>query len=109
MATFFKNHVETEIGTSEVVLYEAASNVRTTVIGLSLTNLTQDFVYVDVQVTDDQSRKGFYVKQALIAANTSLRLVTDGEKLILAPDNKISVTASSPDSIDVILSYVEVV
>ncbi len=109
MATFFKNHVETEIGTSEVVLYEAASNVRTTVIGLSLTNLTQDFVYVDVQVTDDQSRKGFYVKQALIAANTSLRLVTDGEKLILAPENKISVTASSPDSIDAILSYVEVV
>lgn len=109
MATFFRNHVETEIGTDEVVLYETASNVRTTVIGLSLTNLTQDFVYVDVQVTDDENIKGFYVKQALIAANTSLRLVTDGEKLILAPENKISVTASSPDSIDAILSYVEVV
>lgn len=109
MATFFRNHVETEIGTDEVVLHETASNERSTIIGLSLTNLTQDFVYVDVQVTDDENIKGFYVKQALIAANTSLRLVTDGEKLILAPDNKISVTASSPASIDAILSYVEVV
>ena len=109
MATFFRNHVETEIGTNEVVLYETAPNERSTIIGLSLTNLTQDFVYVDVQVTDDENIKGFYVKQALIAANTSLRLVTDGEKLILAPDNKISVTASSPASIDAILSYVEVV
>ena len=109
MATFFRNHVETEIGTDEVVLYETAPNERSTIIGLSLTNLTQDFVYVDVQVTDDENIKGFYVKQALIAANTSLRLVTDGEKLILAPDNKISVTASSPASIDAILSYVEVV
>ena len=109
MATFFRNHVETEIGTNEVVLYETAPNERSTIIGLSLTNLTQDFVYVDVQVTDDENIKGFYVKQALIAANTSLRLVTDGEKLILAPENKISVTASSPASIDAILSYVEVV
>ena len=109
MATFFRNHVETEIGTDEVVLYETGSNERSTIIGLSLTNLTQDFVYVDVQVTDDENIKGFYVKQALIAANTSLRLVTDGEKLILSPDNKISVTASSPASIDAILSYVEVV
>ena len=109
MATFFRNHVETEIGTNEVVLYETAPNERSTIIGLSLTNLTQDFVYVDVQVTDDENIKGFYVKQALIAVNTSLRLVTDGEKLILAPNNKISVTASSPASIDAILSYVEVV
>jgi hypothetical protein len=109
MATFFRNHVETEIGTDEVVIYETASNERSTIIGLSLTNLTQDFVYVDVQVTDDQENKGFYIKQALIAANTSLRVVTDGEKLILAPDNKISVTSSSPASVDAILSYVEVV
>lgn len=109
MATFFRNHIEKEIGTDEVVIYETASNERSTVIGLSVTNITQDIVFVDVIVTDDQGTAGFFVKHAAIAENTSLRLVTDGEKLILSPDNKLSVQSSEPNSIDVILSYVEVV
>lgn len=109
MATFFRNTVLKEVGTAEVVLYESGINERSTVIGLSLTNLTNDFVYVDVTLTDDQNVTAFYVKQALVAANTSLRLVTEGEKLIVAPSNKLSLTASVPASIDAILSYVEVI
>jgi len=109
MATFFKNAVVKDIGTEPVEIYATDVNTRATVIGLSLTNLTQNFVYVDVLLRDDTSVTGFYVKQALVSANTSLRLVNQGEKLILAPSNSLLVQSSATDSIDVILSYVEVV
>jgi hypothetical protein len=109
MATFFKNSIINNIGLEPVTIYETGPADRATVIGLSLTNLTQNFVYVDVMLKDDSSIVGFYSKQTLVGANTSLRLVNQGEKLILAPSNVLMVRSSANDSIDSILSYVEVV
>jgi len=109
MATFFKNAVQKNIGTEVVEIYSTNASTRATVIGLSLTNLTQNFVYVDVLLQDDTSVAGYYVKEALVSANTSLRLVNQGEKLIIAPSNTLLVKSSATDSIDAILSYVEVV
>lgn len=109
MANNFKNKVINNVGTTVQEVLSVPSNARTTVIGLSLTNLVTSFVYVDVIVKDDTNTEGYYVKQTLLPANMSLRLVTNGEKLILAPDNVLSVKSSDADSIDVILSYVETV
>ena len=75
---------------------------------MSLTNLTDSFVYVSVLIDDDTSVQGHYMKDVLLPANTSLRAVNGGEKLILAPSNKLSVKASITDSVDVLLSYVEI-
>ena len=80
---------------------------RATIVGLSLTNLTDSFVYVTVLVDDDTSVQGHYMKDVLVPANTSLRAVNGGEKLIQHP-NKLSVKASVSDSVDVLLSYVEI-
>ena len=85
------------------------ASTRATVIGMSLTNLTQSFVYVDVLMQDDTSVTGYYLKQALLPANTSLRVVATGEKLIIAPSNKLQVKSSIDDSVDVVLSFVEIV
>lgn len=109
MATLFKNKVVNNVGTVPVDVYETNASTRATVIGLSLTNLTPSFVYVDVLIQDDTSVIGYYLKQTLLPANTSLRAVSAGEKLIIAPSNKIQVRSSLDDSVDVILSYVEIV
>lgn len=109
MATLFKNKVVNNIGVVPVDVYETDASTRATVIGLSLTNLTQSFVYVDVLLQDDTSVTGFYLKQALLPANTSLRVVATGEKLIIAPSNKLQVRSSIDDSIDVVMSFVEIV
>ena len=66
-------------------------------------------MYVDVLMQDDTSITGYYLKQALLPANTSLRVVATGEKLIVAPSNKIQVRSSINDSVDVIVSFVEIV
>lgn len=108
MATTFKNKNVVQVGTVPVEILETTAAQRATIVGLSLTNLTESFVYVTVLIDDDTSVQGHYLKDVLIPANTSLRAVNGGEKLILAPDNKLSVQASVSDSVDVLLSYVEI-
>ena len=108
MATTFKNKNVVQVGTLPVEILSTTAAQRATIVGLSLTNLTESFVYVTVLIDDDTSVQGHYLKDVLIPANTSLRAVNGGEKLILAPENKLSVQASVSDSVDVLLSYVEI-
>ena len=52
MATTFKNALSPAIGTTNTIVYTAASNVKVTVIGISLTNITDTFVTASISVTD---------------------------------------------------------
>lgn len=108
MATLFKNVVVKNVGSQPVKILETDASTRTTVIGLSLTNLTSEFLYCSVLLQDDTSVTGYYLKDTVVPANTSLRAVSTGEKFIVAPNNILYVQSSIDDSIDVILSYVEV-
>jgi len=108
MATLFKNVVVKNVGSQPVKILETDASTRTTVIGLSLTNLTSEFLYCSVLLQDDTSVTGFYLKDTVVPANTSLRAVSTGEKFIVAPSNILYVQSSIDDSVDVILSYVEV-
>ena len=108
MATFFKNSIRKNVGTVPVEVLTTTPTTRATVIGLSLTNLTRDFCYVSVMIEDDTSVSGYYIKEAVLPGNTSLRVVNQGEKLIIAPENRILVSSNVDDSVDVIMSYVEI-
>ena len=108
MATLLKNTVIKNCGVVPVLIYETLPTTRVTVLGLSFTNLTDKFVYVDVLVEDDTSVSGYYLKNSILAAGTSLRAVSTGEKLVLAPSNRLLVRSSLDDSVDVIVSYVEI-
>lgn len=109
MATLFKNAVIKNVGTEPIQMYEVGASGRTTVIGLSLTNLTESVVYVDVLVKDDTSVEAFYLKHTAVPPDSSLRAVQQGEKLILDSNNAISVKADIDDALDAVLSYVEVI
>jgi hypothetical protein len=52
MATTFKNALSPAIGTTSTIVYTASSNVRTTVLGISLANLTSGFITASVIITD---------------------------------------------------------
>lgn len=109
MATFFKNSVVKDIGTTLVKVVETQTNSRATVIGLSLTNLTLGAILVSVQVKDDTGTFGYYCKDVLVPANTSLRLVNGGEKLILGNSNELHVSCNTELGVDALVSYVEIV
>lgn len=108
MATTFKNIVVNNIGQTETPLLTAASNAKLTVIGLSLANLTDGVITANIKVNDGVNA-GFYVKNLIIPPNSSARVVNGGEKLILAGSNILTVQANTIDSIDAIVSYVEII
>lgn len=109
MASFFRNKVIKEIGTSPVTALETAPNSRFTVIGLSLANLTEGIVLVDVELEDNLGTTGYYARQILIPPNSSLRLINGGEKLILAESNLLYITCNVNDGVDAVISYVELI
>lgn len=108
MATILKNTVIKNVGIIPVLIYETLPTTRVTVLGLSFTNLTETFVYVNVLVEDDTSVSGYYLKDSILPAGSSLRAVSTGEKLVLAPNNRLLVSSNLDDSVDVIVSYVEI-
>lgn len=109
MATIFKNKVVKDIGTVPILAIETDANTRSTIIGMSLANLTPDTIYVSVLVGDDASSEGYVLKDVMIPPNSSLRPISAGEKIILAPLNTFYVVADTDDSIDAVISYVDIV
>ena len=110
MATFFKNSLVAGLGTSEATVITTASNARTTVIGLSLTNLTGSIILASIKLTDTVANTtAYFMKDLVIPPNQSLRAVNGGEKLILGPSTTLKLQANQDSSIDVVISYVEIV
>jgi hypothetical protein len=110
MATLFKNKLYSELGTDETTVLTTEGNAKTTVIGLSLTNLTSSIILVSIQIVDTvSSTSAYYVKDTVIPPSQSLRVINGGEKLVLGPSTGIKITASTDESLDLVLSYVEIV
>ena len=109
MPTIFKHAVNTNIGTTPVDALQIPLGVRATVIGCNLSNVTDyDVVNVDVYVIDENSTQGSYVTGLTIPPNTSVKLITQGEKLILPETAGIRIVSDTEDSIDATISYVEI-
>jgi hypothetical protein len=72
MATTFKNVLSASLGTSETILYTAASNVRVTVLGISLANLTAGFVTASIKITDPAPSGTFTANQSTVTNPTIL-------------------------------------
>ena len=107
MASFFRNAIIKDIGIVPVECIATAANSRMTVIGMSVANLTEGIVLVDIMLKDDTSVTGYYGKNLVLPPNSSLRVVNGGEKLILSTSNTLYISTNVPDSVDAIISYVE--
>lgn len=109
MPTVFKHAVNTDIGTTPVDVLQIPAGVRATVIGCNLANTTDyDAVNVNVYVVDENSTTAHYVRGLNIPPNTSVKVVTQGEKLILPETAGIRIESSVESSIDSVISYVEI-
>lgn len=109
MATIFKNKVIKDVGQVPIPVIETDASTRSTIIGISLANLTEHVVYASVLVNDDTSVQGYYLKDVMVPPNTSLRALSAGEKLILAPTNALYIVSDTNDSLDAVISYVDIV
>jgi hypothetical protein len=109
MATFFRTKVVKNIGTTAVDALQTVDNNRFTIIGCNLANLIDDPVTIDIFVVDSTSTAGYYVKGIVLAPNSSLKVITNGEKLILSEQCGLRIVSDTDNSIDAIISYAEIV
>jgi hypothetical protein len=110
MATTFKNALIPGLGTTETTVFTTASNARTTVIGLSFTNMTQSTILASVRIADTVAgTSAYYLRDIIIPPNQSLRAINGGERLVLGPSSQLKVQANTDDSLDCVISYVEIV
>jgi hypothetical protein len=109
MPTVFKHSLVTQIGTTPTDVVEIGAGVRATVIGCNLANVTEyDMVIADVQIVGADTTSSYYVKGLAIPPNTSVKIVTQGEKLILPANTELRIVSDTADSIDATVSYVEI-
>lgn len=94
------NRVVKNIGTELTEVLSSTAFERYTLIGLSLTNVTDLIITVDIVIDG-----AYYLKNILLPNRTSLRAVSTGEKLVLGYNTKVEVRSSVADSVDVITSY----
>jgi hypothetical protein len=109
MATQFKNKVVKDVGQVGIIALETDAATRSTIIGLTLTNLTEFMVKASILIADDTSVQGFYIKDSIIPPDTTLHALSAGEKIILAPSNQLIVRADQNDCLDAVISYVDIV
>lgn len=109
MATYLRTIVSTDIGTTPVDVVTAGSTSRLTVIGCNLANVTGENVVIDVYVVDANSIQGYYIKGLIVPMNSSIKLITNGEKLVLAEDCILRIVSDTADSIDAVISYAEII
>jgi len=103
MATIVKNNVVKNIGTTFTSIASSNQASRYTIIGLSFTNLLNQFVYIDVTLDGT-----YYLKDLILPPVTSLRAVSTGEKLVMGYTSDLQVRASVDDAVDAIVSYAEI-
>lgn len=109
MPTVFRQAVVTDIGTTPVDALQISPGIRATVIGCNIANTTDyDVVNVDMFVIDENSTEGKYVPGIVIPPNTAVKVITQGEKLILPETSGLRFVSDTDSSVDVTISYVEI-
>ena len=109
MPTLFKHQLTTEVGTTPVDIVTIDPGVRATVIGCNLANITEyDTVVANVYIVGEDTTVTHYVKGLIIPPNTTAKVITQGEKLILPATTAIRVVCDTPDRIDATVSFVEI-
>lgn len=108
MANAFKLKTDTGIGTGAATVYTCPSSTETTIIGLSVANITSSSISVDVQLENNDGDNIYLVKAAPVPVGSSLVVVGGDQKVVMEASDILKVTSSAATSADVALSILEI-
>ena len=108
MANTFKNRTLRAVGTSAVdVGAVVAANTQTTLIGMTISNIVSSVISVTVTLNDG-SNTTHIVKDAPIPTGGSLLVCGGDQKIVLETGDSIRIRSNTADSINAVLSYLEI-
>jgi len=107
MANTFKNSITGSIGTSNVTVYIVPAATSTTVIGMSIANVTANNITISSTLTSGSSTV-YLIKDATVTAGGTTVLVGGDQKVVLTATNYLTVVSSAATSADVVVSVLEI-
>ena len=105
MANNFK--LKTKQTTASLVTMYTATSVTTTVIGMTMANISASSVTASVKIIKDGGTDIFIIKDAPIAVGSSLVVVGGNQKVVLEADDAIQIASSVTQTVEVSLSILE--
>ena len=106
MAASFKNQVVAGVGTSDTTIHTAQASVNTTLIGMTIANVTANQIKASVKVTSG-GVTAYLIKDAPIPVGGTLVPIGGEQKVVLEAADVIKVVTDMAAAADVVLSYLE--
>lgn len=107
MPTLLRTATRSNIGTTPIDVIETSGANRFTLIGCNLANRVDTQVIVDLIIVNSLAEEIFYIRQLSIDPYTSIKVITNGEKLILSENHKLRIVSDTLNSVDATISYAE--
>ncbi len=93
--------------TASLVTMYTATSVTTTVIGMTMANISASSVTASVKIVKDSGTDIYIIKDAPIAVGSSLVVVGGNQKVVLEADDAIQIVSSVTATVEVSLSILE--
>lgn len=106
MASTFKNYFTQNIGTTNTAIYTSPSGANSTVIGISICNITGQTIAGSIFVASGGANT-FMVKGATLTIGSAMVPVGGDQKLVLEGGDVIYVYSNTANAIDTIVSVLE--
>ena len=111
MASTFRNNVTAGVGTGRTQVYAVPGSTTSTIIGLSLSNVTGSGVEANVMLADNSGyqgvREAHIIKNGPVPVGGALVVVGGDQKIVLEAADEIRVTSSAASSLSAIVSVLE--
>lgn len=108
MANTFKNKGQTNVGTSGTTLYITPSSTVTTILGLTVANVTSSSITTSITIYDASATTYYHiVKNAPVLAGGSLVVVGGDQKIVLETSDQVVLSTSASNGADAFMSYLE--
>lgn len=107
MPNTFKNYHSKNVGTSAVTVFTGPSATQSTIIGMTVANVSNANINVDVFLTVGGT-DFFLVKGAMVPVGGALVPIGGDQKVVIEPTDAVKVVSTAASSADVNLSVLEI-
>lgn len=93
---------------TDMTIYTGPASTETTIIGLTLANLTGSQITVDVKLENNDGDNVFIVKDAPVPTGSSLVVVGGDQKVVINSSDVLKVQSDTANSVDTAMSILEI-
>ena len=104
MAQNFRNNLQRNVGTSEVLLVDGGD--FDAVIGIRCCNVLTSTIEVDVFI-ENGGNDHFLAKGVVVPPNSEIELIQGGAKIVLKNNDILKAKSNTASSLDIVTSFID--